>query len=131
MIGISDDHDLSSVFAFPPDNAMYFLYKWTGRIGKIQSVFADQIINLFRNAMGTDHNGTLFYRKQIFFSIQHLYAFFFQIPHYLFVVDDRPVSVNRLFFFCCQIIDLVNGTFYAKTKTRSLCFYHFHCFTSL
>ena len=113
------------------DCIMNLFYKRTGGVHNLTFFFFQSLIDSFGDAMGSNYHGRarqlisiLFHFFQIQF-IDYFHAFFFQIRHNLFVMDDRSKGIN-LFSFLYLRINHLYRSLYPKAKSCCFCQCYHH-----
>ena len=126
MVLTADDQDSSSLCGLFFHDPVDLFYIRTCGIDDLHSVFFQNVIDIFSDAVGTDHNNGIADRPQLFQSVDDLHSFFLKIPHDLFIVDDRTVGVDRFFRLSDLLIYFFHSTLHAKAEARCLCHCYFH-----
>ena len=105
---------------------MNLLHKRAGGVHNLDSVCFQNIVYMLSHTMGTDDDDSLVEFFQLLLGFDDPYALFLQILYHLFVVDDRPVGINRFPRVPDLFINLIHGAFNAETEARGLSNNHFH-----
>ena len=126
MIGVADDQDIFAGSTLLLDNVVYLLYKGACGVYNADSFGFKFVIDSFFNPVRTDNNGSLEDIVQVLLCAEYNNAFAFQILYDFFIMDDRPVGVNRSIACIYLFIDRIYGALHPETEAGSFCFNHFH-----
>ena len=126
MSVIADDDHVCALFSILVNDPVDLFYKRAGRIHNVQPLILDLPVNPFWYAMGTDHDRSIRDIRQLLLALNDTDARSGQFPDDFFVVDDRPIRINRLSSFCDLALHLIYSTLHAKAEPGCFCHYYFH-----